>query len=98
MLNLLNYPIIFSKINTLNLQLAAPIPHIQRVIYKLELAIMGGVAVILLMSIFAGIYLTRRVLKPVEDVTRIAYNIIKIKNLLKHHLNFERAKNRDGRI
>ncbi len=71
----INYPIIFSKINTLNLQLAAPIPHIQRVIYKLELAIMGGVAVILLMSIFAGIYLTRRVLKPVEDVTRIADHI-----------------------
>lgn len=76
----INYPLTFSRINALNLQLAMPITYIQRVLLKLGAFIVSGVMLILLMSIFVGVYLTRRVLKPVVDVTRTA-NDISQKNL-----------------
>lgn len=76
----INYPITFSNANKLNLQLAMPSTYIQRVLYKLTFSIIGGIIFILLMSIFVGRYLTKRVLKPVTDVTRTANNITR-KNL-----------------
>ena len=54
--------------------------RIQRILYKLEVAIMSGIVFVLLISIFVGMYLTRRVLKPVEEVTRVANHITQ-KNL-----------------
>ena len=71
----INYPIQFSNLNKLNLQLAMPIIYIQRILDKLVCAIIGGVVVVLLISIFVGLYLTRHVLKPVEAVTRAANHI-----------------------
>lgn len=71
----INYPVRFSNRNELNLQLAMPIMRIQRILYKLEVALMSGVVFVLLISIFVGMYLTRRVLKPVEEVTRVANHI-----------------------
>ncbi|MBF0571114.1 MAG: HAMP domain-containing protein [Candidatus Omnitrophica bacterium] len=76
----INYPITFSNLNTLNLQLAMPIKYIQRVIYRMVFAIIGGIVFILLMSILMGVYLTRRVLMPVENVIRAADHITQ-KNL-----------------
>jgi len=71
----ISYPVKFSHLNELNLQLAMPIIYIHRVLYKLVVAVISGVVVVLLISIFLGTYLTRRVLKPVEEVTRAANRI-----------------------
>ena len=76
----LNYPMTFSNLNKLNLQLAIPVTYIQRVLDKLVLSLIGGIVVILLVGFFVGRYLAKRVLRPVMDVTRTANNITR-KNL-----------------
>ena len=76
----INYPIRFSNFNSLNLQLAMPIPYTQSILDNMIFSCMGGIAIILFLGIFVARYLTRQVLQPVEDVTRTAKDITQ-KNL-----------------
>jgi len=71
----INYPMTFAKLNTLNLQLVMPSTYIEMILHKLIYAIIGDIVVVLLISIFVGSYLTRRVLRPVQEVTRVANHI-----------------------
>lgn len=71
----INYTFQFSNRNAFILQLAAPLTSIQRILSKLVFFIMGGIAGILLITLFMGSFLTRRILKPVTDVTLAANNI-----------------------
>ncbi len=71
----ISYPFRFDDRNSFIIQLATPIASIQQILSKLVIFIVLGVAVILLMTIFMGSFFTRRILKPVSDVTLAANNI-----------------------
>ena len=76
----INYQIIFAQKNTLNLQLAMPITYDQKILKDMVFSYMWGISIILFVGTFVAKYLTRRILKPVEDVTRTAKDITQ-KNL-----------------
>jgi heavy metal sensor kinase len=48
---------------------------VERVLSKLLIVIVVGIMAILLISLFIGSFLTRKILKPVTEVTRVANNI-----------------------
>lgn len=76
----INYPFKFSNNNVFVIQLATPLTSIQRILSKLEFFIIGGIVTILLITLFMGTFLTRRILRSVTDVT-MAANKISQKNL-----------------
>jgi signal transduction histidine kinase len=76
----INYQIIFAQKNTLNLQLAMPVTYAQKIINDMVFSYICGIMFVLFMGIFIATYLTRRILKPVDDVTRTARDITQ-KNL-----------------
>lgn len=69
------YPFMFSNRSEFILQLATPLAAVEKILARLLLFMAGGVACILLMTVFMGAFLTRRILQPVLEVTRIANNI-----------------------
>jgi len=71
----ISYPFKFSNRNVFVIQLATPLISIQRILSKLVFFIIGGIAGILLITLFMGSFLTRSILKPVTDVTLAANNI-----------------------
>ena len=76
----INYQIIFAQKNTLNLQLAMPITYAQKIINDMVFSYICGILFVLFAGLFIATYLTRRILKPVDDVTRTARDITQ-KNL-----------------
>jgi len=76
----INYQIIFAQKNTLNLQLAMPVTYAQKIINDMVFSYICGIMLVLFAGIFIATYLTRRILKPVDDVTRTAREITQ-KNL-----------------
>lgn len=78
--NKINYngisdPFKFSNRNVFVLQLASSMAPENRLLSKLVFFIIEGILAILLMTIFMGAFLTRRILKPVTDITQAANNI-----------------------
>ena len=71
----MNYPFTFVSRRSLLLQIAVPMKPLDNLLFKLVLQIVGGIITLLIMSLFIGAFLTRRILKPVADVTRTANNI-----------------------
>jgi signal transduction histidine kinase len=71
----ISYPFRFSNRNSFVLQLATPLTSIQRILSHLLIFIIIGIVVILLTTLFMGSFLTRRILKPVTDVTLAANDI-----------------------
>ncbi len=76
----INYQIIFDQKNTLNLQLVSPVIYAQKIINDMVFSYICGILVILFVGTYIAKYLTSRILKPVEDVTRTARDITQ-KNL-----------------
>jgi two-component system heavy metal sensor histidine kinase CusS len=71
----MSYPFTFANRRPLLLQLAVPMEPVNHVLSKLLTVIVLGITAVLLMSLFIGSFLTRRILKPVAEVTRTANNI-----------------------
>ena len=71
----ISYPFTFNYHQPFILQLAVPLTSAQHVLSRLLTVMMSGIAGILLLSLFIGSFLTRRILKPVTEVTRTANNI-----------------------
>ncbi len=71
----INYPFMFSNRSEFVLQLATPMAAVEKVLSDLLMFMSGGVLFILLMTVFMGAFLTRRILRPVLEVTRTANNI-----------------------
>ena len=71
----ISYPFRFDNRNSFIIQLAAPLASIQQILSKLVIFIILGIVAILLMTLFMGSFFTRRILKPVTDVTMAANNI-----------------------
>jgi heavy metal sensor kinase len=71
----MSYPFTFASRRPLILQLAMPMSPVNHVLSQLLTVIVLGIIGVLVMSIFIGSFLTRKILKPVEDVTRTANNI-----------------------
>jgi two-component system heavy metal sensor histidine kinase CusS len=76
----INYQIIFAQKITLNLQLEMPITYAQKIINDMVFSYICGILFVLFAGLFIATYLTRRILKPVDDVTRTARDITQ-KNL-----------------
>ncbi|MEI6437144.1 MAG: ATP-binding protein [Candidatus Omnitrophota bacterium] len=70
-----NYPFMFSNRSEFVLQLATPLAAVEKILSNLLMFMSAGVLFILLMTVFMGSFLTRRILQPVLEVTRIANNI-----------------------
>jgi signal transduction histidine kinase len=71
----ISYPFRFDNRNSFIIQLATPLASIQRILSRLVLFIIIGIVTILLLTLFMGSFLTRRILRPVTDVTEAANNI-----------------------
>jgi len=71
----ISYPFRFDNRNSFIIQLATPLASIQQILSKLVIFIILGIVVILFMTLFMGSFFTRRILKPVTDVTEAANNI-----------------------
>ncbi len=71
----IDFQVTFSQINALDLQLAMPITYAQKIIRDMVFSFIIGIVIILIGGTFVATYLTRGVLKPVEDVTRTARDI-----------------------
>ena len=71
----INYPFMFSNGSEFIMQLATPLAVIQKTLSQLLMFMIGGVLVILLMTVFMGAFLTRKILEPVMEVTKTANNI-----------------------
>ncbi|MBF0594256.1 MAG: HAMP domain-containing protein [Candidatus Omnitrophica bacterium] len=70
-----NYPFRFSNRSEFVLQLTTPLAAVENVLSRLLLFMAGGVVFILLITVFIGAFLTRRILQPVLEVIRTANNI-----------------------
>lgn len=76
----ISYSFKFSNRNSFMLQLATPLTSVDHILFKLKFFIVGGIVFILLITLFIGSLLTKKILKPVTDVT-IAADSISQKNL-----------------
>jgi len=84
----ISYPFRFSNRNSFVLQLATPVDSVQQILSQSVLFMALGIVSILLITVFMGSFLTRRILKPVSEVTLTANNISQ-KNL---HLRIPHEK------
>lgn len=71
----ISYPFRFANRNSFVIQLATPLASVHRILSRMVFFMIIGIVVILLMTLFMGAFLTRRILKPVTDVTLTANNI-----------------------
>jgi two-component system heavy metal sensor histidine kinase CusS len=71
----ISYPFRFSNRNSFIIQLATPLDSVQRILSKLVFFIITGIVTIILVTLFMGSFLTRRILKPVTEITLTANNI-----------------------
>jgi signal transduction histidine kinase len=71
----ISYPFRFANRNSFVIQLVTPLASIQRILSRMVIFIIIGIVAILLMTLFVGSFLTRRILKSVTDVTMTANNI-----------------------
>ncbi len=72
---MINYPFMFSNGSEFIMQLATPIDVVHKTLSSLFLCMAGGILMILLMTVFMGAFLTRKILEPVMEVTKTANNI-----------------------
>ncbi|MCB9757950.1 MAG: HAMP domain-containing protein [Candidatus Omnitrophica bacterium] len=73
-----NYLISFGEHNPLILQLVTSLSSLEKILAKQFDSMISGIALILLLTIFMGTWLTRRILKPVTDVTKTANEISQV--------------------
>jgi two-component system heavy metal sensor histidine kinase CusS len=73
-----NYLINFGEHNPLILQLVTSLSSLDKILAKQFDSMISGIVLILLLTIFMGTWLTRRILKPVIDVTKAANEISQV--------------------
>ncbi|MBF0485371.1 MAG: HAMP domain-containing protein [Candidatus Omnitrophica bacterium] len=71
----IRYPFTFNYRKPYVLQLVVPLTSVEHTMAKLLTVMITGIIVTLLLSLFIGSFLTRKILKPVTEVTLTASNI-----------------------
>jgi signal transduction histidine kinase len=75
-----SYPFTFASRKPYVMHVAVPMAPVNRVLSRLIAVMASGITLVLFMSLFIGSFLTKKILRPVTDVTVTANNITQ-KNL-----------------